>query len=250
MDSKDPSENGQEQTRSSDVEQSKVGLMRVWVEREDPTSKEVDDFMLRRFLRARDLDIEKASRLFLKYLKWRRAAVPNGFISKAEIQNQLAHKKVYMQGFDKKGRRISVAFGAKHIYFKRDIEEVKRFVVYVLDKLCASMPNGQEKFVTIADLEGWGYSHCDIRAYTAALEIMQDYYPERLGKLLIVHVPYIFWTAWKIVYPFIDKNTKKKIVFVENRNLKATLLQDIDESQLPEIYGGKLPLVPIQDSTN
>jgi len=39
-----------------------------------------------------------------------------------------------------------------------------------------------------------------------------------------------------------------QIVFVENKKLKATLLEEIDESQLPEIYGGKLPLVPIQDS--
>lgn len=39
----------------------------------------------------------------------------------------------------------------------------------------------------------------------------QDCYPERLGKLLIVHSPYIFMTAWKVIYPFIDNNTKKKV---------------------------------------
>ncbi|KAL3512062.1 hypothetical protein ACH5RR_024779 [Cinchona calisaya] len=75
-----------------------------------------------------------------------------------------------------------------------------------------------------------------------------DYYPERLGKLLIIHAPYIFMTAWKIFYPFIDTTTKKKIKFVEDKRLKATLLEDIDDSQLPEIYGGKLPLLPIQDA--
>ncbi|KAM7269816.1 hypothetical protein ACFE04_025313 [Oxalis oulophora] len=110
------------------------------------------------------------------------------------------------------------------------------------------MPRGQEKFVAIGDLEGWGYSSSDIRAYLAALSIMQDCYPERLGKLYIVNVPYIFMTAWKMVYPFIDNNTRKKIVFVENKKMKTTLLADIDESQLPDIYGGKLPLVPIENS--
>lgn len=38
-----------------------------------------------------------------------------------------------------------------------------------------------------------------------------------------------------------------QIVFVENKKLRSTLLGDIDESQLPDTYGGKLPLVPIQD---
>lgn len=39
----------------------------------------------------------------------------------------------------------------------------------------------------------------------------QDCYPERLGKLYLVHVPYVFMTAWKMVYPFIDNKTKKKV---------------------------------------
>ncbi|GAB2280777.1 hypothetical protein Dimus_015402 [Dionaea muscipula] len=104
------------------------------------------------------------------------------------------------------------------------------------------MPSGQEKFLAIADLQGWGYSNSDVHAYIASLSILQDYYPERLGKLFIVHAPSIFMAVWKVIYPFIDNNTKKKITFVENKKLRSTLLLDIDESQLPDIYGGKLPL--------
>ncbi|KAJ0054485.1 hypothetical protein Pint_01297 [Pistacia integerrima] len=76
----------------------------------------------------------------------------------------------------------------------------------------------------------------------------QDYYAERLGKMFIVHAPYVFMAVWKVVYPFIDNKTKKKIVFVEDNKLKSTLLEEIDESQLPEIYGGQLPLAPVQES--
>lgn len=39
-----------------------------------------------------------------------------------------------------------------------------------------------------------------------------------------------------------------QIVFVEDKKLKSTLQEEIDESQIPEIYGGQLPLVPIQES--
>ena len=35
------------------------------------------------------------------------------------------------------------------------------------------MVDGQEKFVCIADLEGWGYSNSDMRGYQAALSILQ-----------------------------------------------------------------------------
>lgn len=35
------------------------------------------------------------------------------------------------------------------------------------------MPPGKEKFVSIADLGGWGYTNSDIRGYLAALSILQ-----------------------------------------------------------------------------
>ncbi|KAF6141549.1 hypothetical protein GIB67_035730 [Kingdonia uniflora] len=197
-----------------EIEQKKkVAQMRVLVEKQDPISKEMDDMMIRRFLRARDLDIEKASTLFLKYLKWRQTFMPSGSISASEIPNELAQRKMFLQGHDKLGRPVSVVFGGRHIPNKNKggLDEFKRFVVFTLEKIIAWMPRGQEKFVGIADCEGWGYSNCDIRAYVGALSILQ-------------------------------------IMFVENKKLKSTLLQDIDENQIPEIYGGKLPLVPIQDS--
>ncbi|WCJ26715.1 Sec14p-like phosphatidylinositol transfer family protein [Euphorbia peplus] len=239
-------ENGDAATH--EIEQNKVAIMRAHLETEDAHAKEVDDLMIRRFLRARELDVDKASTMFLKYLSWKRSFMPNGPISASQIPTELAQNKLFMQGVDKKNHPIVVVFGAKHIPYKGNLDEFKRFVVFSLERICARMPPGQEKFMAIADIEGWGYTHSDVRAYLAALSILQDCYPERLAKLFIVHVPYIFMTAWKVVYPFIDSKTKKKIVFVDNKKLSSTLLEDIEESQLPDIYGGKLPLVPIQDS--
>ncbi|XVF49502.1 hypothetical protein PTKIN_Ptkin04bG0018100 [Pterospermum kingtungense] len=209
--------------------------------------QEVDDLTFRRFLRARDLDEEKASAMFLKYQKWRRNFVPNGSISPSEVAHEIQQNKIFLQGSEKKGRPISVVLAARHFQHKGGVEEFKRFLVYFFDKIFARMPPGQEKFVVIADLEGWGYANSDIRGYLAALSLLQDYYPERLGKMFIVHAPYVFMKTWKILCPFMDNKTRKKIVFVENKNLKSTLLEEIDESQLPETYGGKLPLVPLHD---
>ncbi|KAL0928371.1 hypothetical protein M5K25_000247 [Dendrobium thyrsiflorum] len=71
-----------------------------------------------------------------------------------------------------------------------------------------------------------------------------NHYPERLGKVFLIHVPSLFMRARKIVYPYIDKNTRNKFIFVEDKNLRGSLLEDIDEDQLLEIYGGKLKLMP------
>lgn len=81
--------------------------------------------MIRRFLRARELDVDKASNMFLKYLKWRREAVPNSYIADAEVSNELAEKKMFIQGQDKQGCRIGVAYGAK-FNAKHGMDEHKR----------------------------------------------------------------------------------------------------------------------------
>uniref|UniRef100_A0A7N0TML0 CRAL-TRIO domain-containing protein n=1 Tax=Kalanchoe fedtschenkoi TaxID=63787 RepID=A0A7N0TML0_KALFE len=248
MDPKDGAHNGNvdELLDSDEVEKSKVGIMRARVEREDPSAKDVDNLMLRRFLRARELDIDKASNMFLKYLNWRRTFVPNGFISESEITKNIEHNKLFMQGRDKLGRPIVFVYAARHL--PTTVEEVKRYVVYTLDKIISRMPSGQEKYITLTDVEGWGYANTDIRGALAALSILQDCYPERLGKMFIINAPYIFMAMWKVIYPFIDSKTKKKIVFVEKKKQLSTLLEEIDESQLPEIFGGKLKLVPIQEA--
>lgn len=88
--------------------------------------QKADDLMIRRFLRARDLDVEKASALFLRYLKWRQTFVPNGSISLSQVRNEVAQNKMFLQGLDKQGRPISVVLGAKHFQYQGSLDEFKR----------------------------------------------------------------------------------------------------------------------------
>uniref|UniRef100_A0A453MID4 CRAL-TRIO domain-containing protein n=3 Tax=Aegilops tauschii TaxID=37682 RepID=A0A453MID4_AEGTS len=224
------------------AEWKKVAELREFVEAQDPSAKEEDDFALRRFLRARDHNINKASVMLLRYLAWKRVTKPHGFISDDEVRGEIAKGRDRHQGFDRLGRPMSYLYGGRHFPVRRDHEDLKRYVVYVFDKICTKLLTGQEKFAAVIDLKGWGYANCDIRGYLAGLDIMQSYYPERLGRVFLIHVPYLFMAAWKIVYPLIDDKTKKKFVFVADRDLDATLRDAIDESQLPEEYGGKLKL--------
>uniref|UniRef100_A0ACD5WE03 Uncharacterized protein n=1 Tax=Avena sativa TaxID=4498 RepID=A0ACD5WE03_AVESA len=224
------------------AEWKKVAELRAVVEAQDPAAKEEDDFALRRFLRARDHNICKASAMLLKYLAWKHVAKPRGTITDEEVRDEIAKGRVHMQGFDRLRRPMAYLYGARHFPAPRELDDFKRYVAYLLDKICTRLPVGQEKFAAVIDMKGWGYANCDIRGYVAALEIMQNYYPERLGRVFMIHVPYMFMAAWKIVYPFIDEKTKKKFVFVANKDLDATLRDAIDESQLLEEYGGKLKL--------
>ncbi|KAG6384487.1 hypothetical protein SASPL_155693 [Salvia splendens] len=213
-------------------EKQKLELMRAALQMKIPSFKlqdasskcdklqDVDQLTLRRFLRARDLDVEKGSAMLIKCLCWRQSFVPKGFISESEVPNEFAQNKMFLQGTDKKGRPISLVFGSRHLPRKGGLEEFKRascfFLLFNYSFLTcrgsiSRIPDGVEKFTIIGDLHGYGFCNSDLRANLAAITILQ-------------------------------------VVFVDDKRLHETLLEEIDENQLPEIYGGKLQLVPIQNA--
>ena len=73
------------------------------------------------------MDIEKASDMFLKYVRWRDSFVPKGSISVSEVPNELAQNKFFMQGLDRNGRPIVVVYGGRHKQAKLD--EFKRNLI-------------------------------------------------------------------------------------------------------------------------
>ncbi|KAL8158972.1 hypothetical protein V2J09_000509 [Rumex salicifolius] len=148
----------------SSEEHHRIDLLRAFIRTRDPLLKEeeekLEDGTLRRFLRARDMEVEKAGAMLCKYLKWRRTV---GVISEADIANEIAQNKMFLQGCDTKGRPIAIVLAARHFYQKNGgVDEFKRMI-----------PVGHDKFVAIGDLQGWGYSNSDIRGYLGALSILQ-----------------------------------------------------------------------------
>lgn len=52
----------------------------------------------------------------------------------------------------------------------------------------------------------------------------------RLGKLWMYEAPTMFWTLWHLVSPFIDPETKQKVVFVSSKSAIAEFQKAIDPS--------------------
>jgi hypothetical protein len=87
--------------------------------------QEVDNLTLRRFLRARDHNVDKASAMFLKLLRWRKEVAPDGFVPEGRVRRELSQDKACMGGVDRAGRPVSVVFPARHFPANRDMAEFK-----------------------------------------------------------------------------------------------------------------------------
>lgn len=226
----------------------KLGRVLNAVEALGISTKGLDNPTCMRFLKARSMHIDKAAKMYALYHKWRSSFVPLGHVPFDQVSSQLSSGKVVLQGHSKKGFPLMIIFGCKHQPNKRDPDTFKRFVVHVLDKTLASAPPGVEKMVVIVDLKHLSYSNVDLRSFMIAFQMLQDYYPERLGTLYMVNVPKFVHKLWNMIVHFLDKATAEKVLFLEDQNMMEVLLSDVDAVTLPSIYGGKAELVLFQDA--
>ncbi|KAI5678150.1 hypothetical protein M9H77_09100 [Catharanthus roseus] len=229
-----------------------MSQMRKSVEKLGTSTENYGDPTMMRFLIARSMDPEKAAKMFVQWRKWRTALVPLGYIPDSEILDELEAKKIYLQGLSKKGGfPIMIVKGSKH-YPSKDQLQFKKFVAHILDKTIASSFKGSEigneKLIGVLDLKDISYKNVDARALITGFQFLQAYYPERLAKCYILHMPRFFVSVWKMVSRFLEKATLEKILIVSNEDERKEFIGEVGEQVLPEEYGGSSKFIPIQDA--
>ncbi|KAI4357528.1 hypothetical protein L6164_001471 [Bauhinia variegata] len=227
-----------------------VTQMKKSVEKLGSSAEIYGEPTLMRFLIARSMDPDKAAKMFVQWQKWRDDMVPNGFISESEIEDELAAKKIFLQGLTKDQHPMMIAKASRH-FPSKDQLQFKKFVVYLLDKTLASACKGREigneKAVVLLDLQNLSYKNVDVRGFIIGFQFLQDYYPERLAQLYIIHMPRFFVSFWRLISRFLDKATQEKILIVSNDDERRELVEKIGVEILPEEYGGKAKLVALQE---
>jgi len=97
-----------------------------------------------------------------------------------------------------------------------------------------------EQVTWLVDTSSFGFKNMDSSGSKMAydlINILNNYYPERLGTLFILYAPWVFSVFYNLVSPFLNPHTVAKIFFLSG-NDKEKLLQYIDEDQLEKEYLG------------
>ncbi|KAI1115770.1 cral trio domain-containing protein [Nemania sp. NC0429] len=191
---------------------------------------------LLRYLRATKWDQNEAEKRLLETLTWRREyGVEDLTADYIEPENETG--KQVIVGFDKQGRPCHYLNPGR-----QNTEVTPRQVqhmVFMLERVIDLTPAEQEKICLLID-----FKTGPKRTNTApgigqgreVLHILQNHYPERLGRALIVNVPWVVWGFFKLITPFIDPLTREKLKFNED------MTQYVDAEQLvTDFKGGKLP---------
>lgn len=203
----------------------------------------VDEACCMRYLRARDGDLKKATAMLRATLKWRREFGVRTLVEDRfpVLEKECATGKTFvLPGEDREGRAILVMRN-KNENTKDHDGNVAHLVYQMERSVKAATQKRKETWCLVIDFEGYSvFNAPPMRTSRATLSIMQDHYPERLHRAYLVDAPWLFHGFFKLISPFIDPVTKRKIVFVKGDAARraSVLARDFDLANLEKCVGG------------
>lgn len=89
-----------------------------------------------------------------------------------------------------------------------------RFYVWVLEQAIQRMPPGEHQMVWLVDMNGYRVGPSDLKRISLAkalLETLQNQYPERVARVIMVQPPWYFRMLFAMVRPLLSQRTLDKV---------------------------------------
>lgn len=204
-----------------------------------------------RFLRARDGDVAAATAMLRATLLWRRSESVED-ITAASVERVRALGATYItRGRDRSGCRIVVMrAGAYQPY---DASERLRYIIWLMEQVFPPGDAAEDltQATWLLDFSLFGKKRSpDGRVVMKNTQaILNDHYPERLGKAFLIDLPWYFSWLIRVAMLFMTAKTQSKIVIVSGTvEQKRQVLQEfIDLDQLEVRFGGTIADVPYSE---
>jgi hypothetical protein len=155
------------------------------------------DACFRRYLEARNWNVDKSKKMLGETLKWRSTFKPEE-IRWHEIANEGETGKVYRANFhDRNGRSVLIL--RPGMQNTTALDNQMRHLVYLIENAILNLPEGQEQMSWLIDFTGWSITNnVPVKSARDTINILQNHYPERLGIAFLYNPPRIFEAFWKV----------------------------------------------------
>ncbi|KAL2498383.1 Sec14p-like phosphatidylinositol transfer family protein [Abeliophyllum distichum] len=201
------------------------------------------DACLKRYLVARNWNVEKSKKMLEETLRWRSTYKPEE-IRWHEVAIEGETGKVYRANFrDRHGRTVLIL--RPGMQNTSSLDNQMKHLVYLIENAILNLPEDQEQMAWLIDFTGWSLSNnVPIKSARDTINILQNHYPERLAIAFLYSPPRIFEAFWKVVRYFLDPKTFQKVKFVYPKNKDSVELMSsyFDSDNLPTEFGGKATL--------
>lgn len=203
-------------------------------------SKFCTDACLRRYLEARNWNLEKAKKMLEDTLEWRSNYKPEK-ICWDDVAHEGETGKVSRANFvDRSGRPVLIMRPGKQNTKTGDGNV--RHLVYLIENAILNLPDGQEQMSWLIDFTGYSINASNIQLKTTRdiVNVLQNHYPERLAIVVLYNPPKMFQALFKVLSYFIDPKTYLKIKFVypNDKDSIEVMKSYFDTENLPSEFGG------------
>lgn len=172
---------------------------------------------LLRYLRATKWNQAQSEKRLIDTLLWRREFGVYSKLTPEHISPENETGKQIILGFDNEGRPCQYLNPGRQNTepSHRQVEHL----VFMVERSIDLTPAGQEMLALLINFKsssGRSNTSPPISQAKEILSILQTHYPERLGKALIINMPFLVVGFFKIIKPLLDPVTKEKLKFNEN----------------------------------
>lgn len=217
------------------------------------------DYM--RFLKSRGWNIEKTTARIMAWHEWYyKTELPGLGKPPCNILDEMDPKEAMAQEFlahanlreDKLGHPVyfertgCISSNMKKVLENFSVDElvvrhVRQMELMMLRLQQASFTHGKiiGKQVLVYDLKGMKIkvNSKALTTFKRTLVVDEQFYPERLHKLVMINAPGFFTGIWKMIKPWLDPVTANKIQIL-GTDYQTVLHDIVDPSQLPAEFGG------------
>lgn len=207
-----------------------------------------------RYLRATKWNVTAAIKRIEETIIWRRTfgvvkienhSDPERVLSASVVEEENLTGKNLILGYDIDNRPcLYLRNGYQNTH--ASIRQVQH-LVFMLERVIDFMPAGQDTLALLIDFKAApahmklssGFPSLSISKQV--LHILQNHYPERLGRGLFTNIPWIGYTFFKVVGPFIDPYTRLKTIYDQ------PFQNFVPKEQLDKEFNGLLDFEYIHD---
>lgn len=240
-------------------EREKIDELRGRVEKELVTDEQRNDFFLIRWLRARNMHVDKAEEMLRKSLAWRKETEADVILDNDDFPDK--YKKKFMFGVfgeDNEGCPILLLPAGRHnhrmLIEAEGMEACMRWNIVWMEKVMNIIKERREKtgnpvytYHEIIDMDYYSYKSFTYKpAITYILEtqrMFDENYPDVLKSVTVINAPKIFALLFALIKPMLPKETLDKLtIFGRNEDAwKEFFVQkEFPMHKFPSRWGGSL----------
>lgn len=195
------------------------------------TRPEDSDFLedrktLLRFVIGAGHDCARAANGLEQHVAWRNRVGPRQ-LGKADVPTLYGSNALRLLGHsDGMCVMLLQAKALKHVSTSSEgIAELEAYVALEMEEgIRRMLPGASTQLIFVADLRGMRLFDSSLLSNLRTLiQLLQDNYPERLSKALLINAGTLLSVSFRMLRPFIDPRTRTKIAFTNAQGLRPFL---------------------------